>query len=69
MTSKELRQIERENTARAYSAAHFTMLHIRDAIRAHKITMQEARELRNKALDGDVDGAERGLARLIRGET
>lgn len=55
MTSKELRQIERENAARAYSAAHFTMLHIRDAIRAHKITLQEARTLRGQALAGDVE--------------
>lgn len=68
MTSKELRQIERENAARAYSAAHFTMLHIRDAIRAHKITLQEARTLRGQALAGDVDGAERGLAKIIRRE-
>ena len=69
MTKNELRRIERENAARAYSAAHFTMLHIRDAIRAKQITLQEARTLRGQALAGDVDGAERGLANIIRKET
>ena len=69
MTKAELRKIERDNAARAYNNAHFTMLHIRDAIRARQITLQEARTLRGQALAGDVDGAERGLANIIRRET
>ena len=69
MTKSVLRKIELDNSARVYIDAHYTLLHIRDAIRARQITLQEARELRKKALSGDVDGAERGLAQIIRRET
>lgn len=69
MTKFELRNAETVSAAVAYTAANQTIVHIREAIKARKITVQEARELRNKALAGDVDGVERGLARLVRKET
>ena len=68
MTKAEMRKAEMDNLARAYNDAHYTLLHIRDAIRARQITLQEARTLRGQALAGDVDGAERGLAKIIRRE-
>ena len=52
--------------AGTYTRNHKFLMQLRDLMQNGRITRQEMLTLRGQALAGDSDGAQKGLARLMR---
>ena len=55
-----------DRTLLKYAEAGPFLRRLRDAIKLRQVTRQEALTLKGQAMRGDVDGAEKGLAKILR---
>lgn len=55
----------REEASR-YAAAHAILTELRTNYRKRRITPQQYKTLRGQAIAGDIDGATKGLAKVLR---
>lgn len=65
MEARRQRDMDVREDAGRYLRARLILSNLRDELRNGKITWQQYSTLRGQALAGDVDGAVKGLAKLL----
>ena len=65
MTKTEMNSSAMAVTASDYNRAFRVLRKLRDYHKSRLITSQEAKSIKGQALAGDIEGAERGLTRLV----